>query len=59
MDDNNVEQGPVDDPHEQLTDTAEAWRVGMTDTDTEESADEVAAGADNATQQPGFGREGQ
>jgi hypothetical protein len=59
MDDTNVDkQTTSDDPEQQLTETAEFWRTDMTDTDAADSADEVARGADQAAEQPGFGREG-
>jgi hypothetical protein len=47
-----------EDAQQQLEDTAEAWRSGLDGTDAEESANEVAQGADRAADQPGFGREG-
>ena len=50
---------PATDPEEELTATADAWREPLRGTDVEESADEVARGAENARRQPGYGREGQ
>jgi hypothetical protein len=44
---------------EQLETTAEHWREGHEGGEAEESAAEVARGAERAAQQPGFGREGQ
>jgi hypothetical protein len=44
---------------EQLETTAEHWREGHEGSEAEESAIEVAEGADRAAEQPGFGREGQ
>ena len=46
------------DPEEQLRTTADDWREPLHGTEAEESADEVARGAENAARQPGFGREG-
>ena len=43
---------------EQLRTTADDWRESLRGTEAEDSADEVARGADNAARQPGFGREG-
>jgi hypothetical protein len=44
-------------PEEELKKTAEGWRTTL-DEEAEESADEVARGADRAAEQPDFGREG-
>ena len=47
-----------DEPTHELENTAAAWRSDIDDTDAAESAEEVARGADRATEQPGYGREG-
>jgi hypothetical protein len=43
---------------EELGTTAEHWRQPLRGTDAEASADEVARGAEQAKEQPGYGREG-
>lgn len=55
---------PDDDPtnteaDDELATTAEAWREPLRGTEVEDTADEIARGAENATRQPGYGREGQ
>ena len=47
-----------DNAQDQLEQTADGWRSGARGTEAEESADEVASGADRAAQQPDYGREG-
>lgn len=47
-----------EDSEKQLETTADHWRNGLEGTDAEESADEVARGAERAAEQPEFGREG-
>ena len=46
-----------DNSEEELKNTAEGWRTTLDDA-AEESAEEVARGADRAAEQPDFGREG-
>ncbi|MDP8904848.1 MAG: hypothetical protein M3N29_05950 [Chloroflexota bacterium] len=46
-----------EDSEEQLRTTAEHWRQAPTG-EADESADEVARGAEQAAEQPDFGREG-
>lgn len=43
---------------EELHTTADHWREPLRGTEAEDSADEVARGAEQATEQPGYGREG-
>ena len=43
---------------EELKTTAAGWREPLRGTDAEDSGDEVARGAENAADQPGYGREG-
>lgn len=52
------EDGDEAEAEETLTKTADAWRAGLEGTEAEDSADEVARGADQAAEQPGYGREG-
>jgi hypothetical protein len=49
----------ADQAQRQLDETADAWRSGTRGTEVEQSADEVASGAERAAQQPDYGREGQ
>lgn len=51
---------PTDDraADEELAATAAGWREPLRGTEAEDSADEVARGAENAAEQPGYGREG-
>jgi uncharacterized protein YhfF len=48
-----------DEAQQQLEETAESWRTDVEDTEAEDSADQVAEGAERAAQQPDYGREGQ
>jgi len=43
---------------EELVNTAEHWRDGQAGAEIEESAAEVARGAEQAAEQPDYGREG-
>ena len=49
---------PEPEAHGELATTAEQWREGLEDTEAEDSADEVARGAERAAEQPDYGREG-
>jgi len=46
------------EPEEELRTTAEAWRAPLRGTEAEESGEEVARGAERASEQPDYGREG-
>jgi hypothetical protein len=48
-----------DEAQQQLEETADAWRSDVDDSEAHESAEEVAQGADRASRQPDYGREGQ
>lgn len=48
----------ADDAQEQLGQTADAWRSSTRDSEIQDSADEVASGAERAAGQPDYGREG-
>lgn len=43
---------------EELVNTADRWRKGQAGGEIEESASEVARGAEQAAEQPDYGREG-
>ena len=47
-----------DSAQQELAETADGWRSGARGSEAEESADEVAHGADRAAEQPDYGREG-
>jgi hypothetical protein len=57
----------TDEAQQRLEDTADAWRTdvddlaaeGTDDSAGDDSADQVAQGAERAAQQPNYGREGQ
>jgi hypothetical protein len=53
-----AQPGATDNPEQVLKSTAEEWRESAQGTDAESSAEEVASGADQAAEQPGYGREG-
>jgi hypothetical protein len=42
----------------ELDTTAEHWRNPLRDTEAQPAADEIAQGAEQAKEQPGYGREG-
>ena len=48
----------ADESQERLHQTAEHWRKGQTGGEIEESAAEVARGAERGAEQPDYGREG-
>lgn len=49
----------ADEADEKLETTADHWRQTAEGSPAEDSADEVARGAERAAEQPGYGREGQ
>ncbi len=58
-DSESIEPRPRNDnAADELENTAAAWRSNTDDTEAAESAEEVARGADRASEQPGYGREG-
>ena len=52
------DRAEAQDAQDQLGQTADAWRSGTHGTEVQQSADEVASGAERAAEQPGYGREG-